>query len=226
MQNIHQRKLLTRRVPVYFGVAGARNIGFVKSISADGLEITSKYSYDPQTRIDMSISSDNCQADFHGIVSSVRRSQTQEVPGAIPSSEMNVEVVERPRCYLEFLHDVLEFDIKSRHDKRFEQRLRVSFASSAELLEEYTHNISMGGMFVETGHVLERGALVELSLLVPELMKVLHAEARVVHVVDEGSAVTGAKKGIGLQFTKFDSEDRKLLENYIRQLEKQQTAEG
>jgi len=56
-------------------------------------------------------------------------------------------------------------------------------------------------------------------------MQVLHAEARVVHVVDEAaSAATGGRIGMGVQFIKFDAEDRKLLENYIRQLEKQQPA--
>ncbi|RJO65526.1 MAG: hypothetical protein C4523_15860 [Myxococcales bacterium] len=209
---------VTKRFPVYFGVYEARYLGFIKNLSLGGVAISSKTIYSPGTTLNLLITWDPEPIPLKGAVRwSSDMSQKEERLGAI--LDMGVMFTERHPRYLELLQSAVESFSENRREPRFEKVFRVSFESPRELFEEYTQNISAGGMFVTTEHPTAVNSVIEVHILLMEIQKVAHVEARVVHVVaPEQAKAAGMNPGIGVQFTRFFKDDEKMFLDYINSL--------
>jgi uncharacterized protein (TIGR02266 family) len=101
---------------------------------------------------------------------------------------------------------------------RLSTKLRVSFASLGELGQALITNLSRGGVFVATDHVLEIGTRVTLRLHVDQPGKDVEAQAE---VVSQNLGPRGdPKRGIGLRFVDAEAAVRRELDAlYERALE-------
>jgi uncharacterized protein (TIGR02266 family) len=94
---------------------------------------------------------------------------------------------------------------------RFPAALRVAF-SGVEGFSEST-NISSGGMFVRTGERFNVGAILSLSVELPDGAPPAPVRAKVVHAKPPVRVLT---PGVGLQFIQADDGFHVRLEQYIR----------
>jgi uncharacterized protein (TIGR02266 family) len=108
--------------------------------------------------------------------------------------------------------------IAQRASLRLPARLRVSFASLGELGQALITNLSRGGVFVATQHLLEIGMRVTLRLHVDPSGKEVETLAE---VVSQNLGPKGdPKRGVGLRFVDTEPGVRKELDAlYERALE-------
>ncbi len=99
-----------------------------------------------------------------------------------------------------------------RQHPRLPSRLSVRFASPKAFLQQYTENISKGGLLIRTGKPLPRGTDIEIVLHLPLTHREMQIKARVVHIPIGGD---GLPIGMGVQFTDFIPEQREVIEAYV-----------
>jgi uncharacterized protein (TIGR02266 family) len=105
----------------------------------------------------------------------------------------------------------------ARQDKRYpsKHQLIVQCSSWAEFAELYATDVSKGGMFIATDEQMPILSEVSLSLRLPEGHEVA-LRAKVVHVIDAGSAAPGGKPaGIGVQFIELDAMRKQQIQQLV-----------
>jgi len=220
-QNNRNTKRITKKIPIRFGRSFPKNIGYIKDLSIEGVALVGRVTYQPETNLDMSIGDESRPILIRGMVKWVREFEPVKnfTKTIIRKPEMGVQFLEKPRQYMELLEGIIEEFTENRRDTRVEMTLKVTYDSPKKLYEEYTHNISMGGMFIMTTDVPKLNSIVKVNILLGDILKVIHAEAKVVHVVDTDTArKMSTLPGIGVQFTHFKPGDKEALTSYINSL--------
>ncbi len=91
--------------------------------------------------------------------------------------------------------------VDRRADPRIAVELEVNFESLDEFVSAYTHDVSRTGLFVPTDKFLPMGAVVALSVKLPDRDKPIRAIARVAYILDGQKALQrGRKPGLGMEF--------------------------
>lgn len=80
-----------------------------------------------------------------------------------------------------------------------------------KVLKGIVRNVSLGGVYIETPHPLERGENIHLSLDAVDVGKVIDVEGRVVRSEPE--------KGMGIEFADQNNKDVKKLISTMRKLD-------
>lgn len=80
-----------------------------------------------------------------------------------------------------------------------------------KVLKGTVRNISIGGVYIQTPHPLERGETLHLSLDAVDVGKVIDVEGKVVRCEEE--------KGMGIEFTDQQNKDIKKLLSTMRKLD-------
>ncbi len=110
-----------------------------------------------------------------------------------------------------------------RKHPRYNTSIKVTFKSQEQFSQEYTKDISKGGIFIATERPLPLNSMVELQLSLPNLSRDVKIIGEVVHNVSpEQSKGTGGNKaaGMGIQFIEFEGDGQKALEVYFKSLNK------
>ena len=103
-----------------------------------------------------------------------------------------------------------------RRHPRFEARVRVRFGSQEALLEEWIHNISHGGIFIQTDKPKSLHDRMLIVLTHPDSREEMIVHGEVVRLVGSAEAeATGQKVGMGILFLEMDDYARNQLENFI-----------
>jgi hypothetical protein len=95
----------------------------------------------------------------------------------------------------------------------------VSFRSVEELIEEYTRNISSGGIFLKTDHLLDPNAVIDLTMEFPDQLGDFLVKGKVVrlmslsHPTDSGKQLHGA----GIRFLNPDPKMIDTIERLVLQ---------
>ena len=114
--------------------------------------------------------------------------------------------------------------IKSvRKEQRLAARLKVRFKSAQEFVDEYTENISFGGMFIQGKTDISLKSRIEVILVLPDSDKEVKAIAEVVHIVtDEMVGLLSGDRvpGFGVQFIEILDDGEKLIREYVKGLAK------
>ena len=108
-----------------------------------------------------------------------------------------------------------------RRDPRVPARVKVRFKSSDAFLQEYTQNISFGGMFIQTTAQPEPRSRVELTIELPESGEEVKVIAEVVHVVnpEKANMLNGdAVPGVGIQFVEFIGAGEQKIKDFVKML--------
>jgi len=107
-------------------------------------------------------------------------------------------------------------DLGRRDHPRIETRIRVKFGSVDALIEEYTHNISHGGIFIRTKKPKKLNDRVKIILSHPETGEEMILDGQVVRVVNDKEAKsTGHPTGMGVYFLSMDNYTKDQLEAFI-----------
>ncbi|UCD85184.1 MAG: TIGR02266 family protein [Deltaproteobacteria bacterium] len=113
-------------------------------------------------------------------------------------------------------------------ERRKEDRrrdLRVPVVSLAKLrfpdfdafLDEYSLNISRGGIFIKTKNAKPIGTRIIFSLALDDESKLIEGQGEVVRVVpDEPGGLGGQIPGMAIKFTRLDKSSTELIENIIK----------
>jgi len=108
-----------------------------------------------------------------------------------------------------------------RKHSRVKAKLVMRYRNADALVEEYTRNISKGGLFVLTDNPYPLGSDIELTIELPDASGEIEAKARVMHVVPRDESDPSSRPGMGLELTDIPAEGREIIEGYVaRQLKK------
>jgi uncharacterized protein (TIGR02266 family) len=99
-----------------------------------------------------------------------------------------------------------------RRRERAQVVLVVEYEGAADLLRDYTENLSAGGTLVRTERDFEIGTTIRLVLSFPGLIEPI----RLSGVVRWSSAAEGGQRQVGLEFVDFDEGARLRLEQVVR----------
>lgn len=103
-----------------------------------------------------------------------------------------------------------------RRHTRYETRIRVRFGNKEALMEEFTHNISHGGIFIQTERPKPLHERMLIVLTHPDNQEEMILHGEVVRLVGPAEAeATGQKAGMGVRFLEMDEYTRKQLETFI-----------
>jgi len=120
-----------------------------------------------------------------------------------------------------FIKNKLELDkyadgLGRREHRRYEAKIRVRFGSREAMIEEYTHNISHGGIFIRTRKPKDLHERVKIILSHPVTREEMVLDGEVVRVVREKeSAALHHPSGMGVRFLTMDKYTREQLEAFI-----------
>ena len=111
-----------------------------------------------------------------------------------------------------------------RKHPRYSTTIKVTFKSQEQFVQEYTKDISKGGIFVATEKLLPLNSKVDLLLSLPDFPRGIGIVGEVVHVVgpEQGKQPGGSRvAGMGIQFLEFKGDGQKALEGYFKSLDKE-----
>lgn len=116
------------------------------------------------------------------------------------------------------IYDLVDDTLKQRllDRRRFgrvEARLQVQFVYADGFFELETEDLSIGGMFITTQHLLSVGERLRLVLHLPGSKPAIKVVAEVVRVVEE--AKQGQPSGIGVRFVNMSEDDRSVIQDFL-----------
>lgn len=97
-------------------------------------------------------------------------------------------------------------------------KTEVHLGSESNFYTGFTNDISEGGLFVATHHVLPRGERMELEFSLPDDPTPLKVLGEVRWTREYNPASDGAP-GLGFQFVDLSADDRARIEAFVKQRE-------
>ncbi len=109
----------------------------------------------------------------------------------------------------------------TRRDKRAPLNLKVRFKSATvdDFLEQYGHDISVGGLFIKTKKPMAVGTLLKFELLLKDKTSMVHGVGRVVWHRPLEVATKSEPPGMGIKFVKMDAESRAFVDDIVHRRE-------
>lgn len=106
---------------------------------------------------------------------------------------------------------------ESRKSKRVKTRLRVNCKSDGLFFSDFTRDVGLGGIGVETATLIREGTVVELFLHLPNEKDPLIISGKVVwSTLKDASEKTASNVVIGIQFENIKPEHHNKLHNFIK----------
>ena len=119
-----------------------------------------------------------------------------------------------------FISDTVKADadvVSRRKHMRVETRIRVKFESKEALVEEYIHNISHGGIFIQTGKPKPVGDKISVILIHPDTEQEILLRGEVVRVITaEEARMNNLQPGMGLRFHELDPYVKSQIDEFIK----------
>ncbi len=102
-----------------------------------------------------------------------------------------------------------------REHPRIDAKIKVVFRSMGDFIEEYTKNISRGGIFLKTDKLLDPNAQIELQLMFPNSKKEHRILGRVKRLVVMTDPDNEEKQifGVGIHFIKLENHTLKAIDD-------------
>ncbi|MDT8316752.1 MAG: response regulator [bacterium] len=92
-----------------------------------------------------------------------------------------------------------------------------------KLIKGYIHDLSDGGIFVESRETLEAGTTLDIEFTVPGNDKLIKAQGEVRWGIDDPAKCSIDNiPGMGIQFLKISTESKRLISDYIRDVKQKE----
>ena len=103
---------------------------------------------------------------------------------------------------------------EKRQFPRIDAKIKVVFKSMGDFIEEYTKNISKGGIFLKTDKLLDPNAQIEIQLIFPESKRDHKIIGRVKRLVVMSDPENEDKQiyGVGIHFIKLEQHTLKAID--------------
>ncbi len=106
-------------------------------------------------------------------------------------------------------------EFTDRKGARTQRALSLTFKNRQSFVNAYTGNISKGGLFIGTQHVLKEGERFTLKLQLPGLSAPIEAHCEVVWTREQRETET-RPPGMGVKFCEMTERDRQILTQYLQ----------
>ncbi|MFH0813172.1 MAG: TIGR02266 family protein [Pseudomonadota bacterium] len=102
---------------------------------------------------------------------------------------------------------------------RVPKKFKIAYSSAQALVSSYLFDIGLGGVFLKTDHPLERGARINLKILLPDGGEELEVSGEVVWTRSEEMVASKEKAppGMGIKFLNLSPEGRKRINSVLKQ---------
>lgn len=107
-------------------------------------------------------------------------------------------------------------DSGRRTETRAKFRLKVRFKNADSFINEYTHNISKGGLFIRTSKPCGLREKVGIVLILPESEQEVGATGEVIHIVAPEQADEQTPSGMGVQILEWQVGAQDQIERFIK----------
>ncbi|MCL4477895.1 MAG: TIGR02266 family protein [Deltaproteobacteria bacterium] len=116
---------------------------------------------------------------------------------------------------------------EKRNNTRLDTKLEVKYGDITSFISDYAMNISRGGMFISTKNTLAIGTTIEIEFTIPAITVPIRVQGKVTWVnAPEKIKGTNLIPGMGVEFNKISSDDRKKLEHFIEKLSLMQSSQN
>lgn len=205
------------RMRLLYGLEVPEAQGCALNLSAGGVFIASARPHLPGTSLRIRLLPAGAEAvDLRGTVCWGQRIPPRLAPVVQPG--MGVCLSAPPDAYFDLLASLRGPAVRRAYP-RLAARLEVRYRHRELVLKEYTENISQGGLFIATREPFERGAPVQVELVIGELPTALPLEGRVAYRLDQQEAsALGTTPGIGVQITAIDPRTKDALRSYVQRI--------
>jgi len=102
--------------------------------------------------------------------------------------------------------------------------VRYKSATVDEFIEQYSLDISRGGIFIKTSSPFAPGTLLKFEIRIAEDRTVLQGVGRVVWKRDPAEAIPSRPAGMGVKFIKIDDASRQVIEDLVNRHKEAGTA--
>ena len=104
-----------------------------------------------------------------------------------------------------------------REHTRFDARIKVAFSTLESFVDDYTHNISGGGIFIKTDKLLDPNAEIELTMTFPDDLGHYVLKGRVIRLMSLSHPDGPSKHlyGVGVKFLNPHPKMVDVIEKYI-----------
>lgn len=106
--------------------------------------------------------------------------------------------------------------ISDRTDHRVPIQLLVDYKADGHYLFDFCRDLGTGGVFIETKQPLSSGSEIELTFTIPDSKETLRTKGKVIWSQAPIANRADVSVGMGVQFTQFSEDQRKLLDDFIR----------
>ncbi len=105
----------------------------------------------------------------------------------------------------------------TRRDKRAPVSLKVRFKSATvdEFIEQYSNDISRGGIFIKSKSPMSVGTLLKFEFQLKDESRLIHGVGRVIWKREPNEASDVSPAGMGIKFIKMDPDSRAMVEQVI-----------
>jgi uncharacterized protein (TIGR02266 family) len=106
---------------------------------------------------------------------------------------------------------------ETRKDKRAPVSLKVRFKSATvdEFIEQYSRDVSRGGIFIKSGQPMSIGTLLKFQFQLKDESPLIKGVGRVVWIRTEDDATAENPSGMGIKFIKMDNDSRATVDRVV-----------
>ncbi|MEW6440733.1 MAG: TIGR02266 family protein [bacterium] len=101
-----------------------------------------------------------------------------------------------------------------RKHPRVPTRIQIRYQAADQFFTDYIHNLSLGGIFVETSDPLPVNTTLKVQFCLPAMNKPIVADGVVVRSIQGGGTNSGIR-GMGIRFSDLDERSRHAVERYV-----------
>lgn len=102
--------------------------------------------------------------------------------------------------------------------ERIDVELLVDYNSGGNYLFDFCKDLGAGGIFIASEQPKEAGEDIELTFTIPDSKETLKLNGKVMW--SQKPSASQSNPGMGVQFTDYDTEDRKSLESFVKRYSK------
>jgi uncharacterized protein (TIGR02266 family) len=106
-------------------------------------------------------------------------------------------------------------EFTARKEARARKTLSLTFKNRQSFVSAYTGNISNGGLFISTQHILSEGEKFLLKLQLPGISESIEVNCEVVWTRAQRET-ENRPPGMGIRFCEMTKEDRQILSQYLQ----------
>lgn len=108
--------------------------------------------------------------------------------------------------------------------ERIPIQLLVDYKADGHYLFDFCKDLGQGGVFIETKKPKKHGSQLELTFTLPDSKETLSTTGRVIWVQQPIANRNDLTPGMGVQFESFSSDERAILQDFIKRYSSQESA--